>query len=212
MVDFIGVSAYIRSPHYIKSFIDILIAVIGISIFLIPMAVIALIIKCSSKGSVLYKQKRIGQYGEEFEIYKFRTMIEGAENYTSYLTPEQVKEFRQNNCKLKGDPRITTIGKFLRKYSLDELPQLFNVLKRDMSIVGPRPVTEEELHKFKENCSTVLSVKPGITGLAQVNGRSNITFDHRMNMDIQYVHSRNNLLDILIIFKTIRIVLKIKGI
>lgn len=201
-----------KNYSFNKSCFDTFLAILGIIIFSIPMAVIALAIKCTSKGSVLFKQKRVGIHGKEFTIYKFRTMLDGAEEYTKHLAPEQIEEFRQNNFKLENDPRITPIGKLLRKSSLDEIPQLFNILKGDMSIVGPRPVTHEELYKFKDNYLTVLSVKPGITGLAQVNGRSNIKFEQRLNMDIKYVNDIGLLLDIMIILKTIRIVLGMKGV
>ena len=197
---------------YIKSYFDIIMAIIGLLVFSVPMIIIALVIKFTSKGSIFFTQKRVGYHGVEFKIYKFRTMMEGAEKYTRYLTPKQVEELKQNNFKLKNDPRITPIGKILRKTSLDEIPQLINVLKRDMSIVGPRPVTVEEKYKFGSNCDIVLSVKPGITGLAQIGGRSDITFEERMNLDVKYANSASLLLDISIILKTILVVLKKEGI
>lgn len=186
-------------------------AFIVVLVFLVPMVIISLIIKFTSKGPVLFKQKRIGKNGKEFEIYKFRTMVQGAEDYKKFLTPDQIEEYIQNNFKLVNDPRITPVGRFLRKSSLDELPQLFNVLIRNMSLVGPRPVTKAELPKFNDNLNKVLSVKPGITGLAQVNDMNKIPFEQRMSMDIHYVDNLSIRLDFSIILKTVGIVFGMKG-
>lgn len=196
---------------FIKSLFDMVLASIAILVFSVPMVIIALIIKFTSKGPVLFRQKRIGKNGKEFEIYKFRTMVQGAEDYKKFLTPDQAETYIRNNFKLINDPRITPVGKFLRKSSLDELPQLFNVIIRNMSLVGPRPVTKAELPKFKENLNKVLSVKPGITGLAQVNDMNKIPFEQRMSMDIHYVDNFSILLDLSIILKTVGIVFGMKG-
>jgi len=201
-----------KISDYIKSTFDIFMASIALLILSVPMLIIALVIKLTSKGSILFKQKRIGFNGKEFEIYKFRTMREGAEEYTKHLTPKQVEEFILNNFKLNNDPRLTYIGKILRKISIDEIPQIINVFKREMSIVGPRPVSSEEIHKFGSNYDIILSVKPGITGLAQINGRSDISFEKRLKLDILYANNSNLFLDISIVLKTILVVLRMKGV
>ncbi len=181
-----------------------------------PVAIpIMIAIKLTDGGSVFFKQKRVGKGGKKFEIIKFRSMYPDAEKKLKEILEydEEARKEWDASHKLKNDPRITPVGKFLRKTSLDELPQFINVLKGDMSVVGPRPVTQEELDKFyKEKAEFYKKVKPGITGYWQVEGRSDIdNYDERVKMDEWYVKNRSFLLDFKIILKTIKVVLTGKG-
>ncbi|WP_244093906.1 sugar transferase [Jeotgalibacillus sp. R-1-5s-1] len=164
------------------------------------------------KGPVFFKQRRLGKSGQEFYIYKFRSMIMNAEEY---LKNNEIlyKKYLENNFKLEpeDDPRITRIGKFLRKTSLDELPQLINVLKGEMSLVGPRPIVEEELKKYGERSDEFLTVAPGVTGYWQVCGRSEIGYPERVNIELYYVYHQSLTLDVKILVKSIFYVLKRKG-
>ena len=191
----------------------------GILLFLsLPiMSLIAILIRVSDGGCVIYKQRRLGLEGKEFTLYKFRTMkVNGEKELKEFLerNPEAAKEYKKYK-KIKGnDPRVTTIGKFLRKFSLDELPQLFNVLKGDMSLVGPRPYLKEELFSSEvngEEREKILSVKPGITGLWQVSGRNELTFKERIRIDLKYVEKVSLKEDFKILLKTLFVVLKGKG-
>jgi len=196
-----------------KRLIDILGALIGLVFFLPLFLVISsFYLVGSQKGPVLFKQKRIGKNGEEFFIFKFRSMIINAEEHLRQ-NKDLYKKYIENNYKLdpSEDPRITNIGKFLRKTSLDELPQLLNVLKGDMSIVGPRPVVNEELNEYGESKAMFLSVKPGITGYWQASGRSDIGYPERVDIELYYVKNQSLLLDIKIILMTIWQVLLRKG-
>ena len=196
--------------NYIKRIIDILLSSIGLIVLSPVFLVIALLIKKESNGPVFFKHKRIGKNGKEIEIYKFRSMVPNAEELMKKFTPEQMKEFKEN-FKLEDDPRITKIGKFLRKTSLDELPQLINILKGELSIIGPRPIVKEELEKYRNNKEKFLSVTPGLTGYWAANGRSDITYKQRMMMELYYVDNISFELDTKIFFKTIISVLKRKG-
>ena len=193
-----------------KRCFDFIISVIGLITLLPVFLLIAIIIKTQSKGKVFFKHKRIGKNGKEIYIYKFRTMVENAEELIKNFTPEQMKEFKEN-FKLENDPRVTKIGKVLRKTSLDELPQLINIIKGDISIIGPRPVIGEELEKYKENREKFLSVTPGLTGYWAANGRSATTYEQRMQMELYYVDNISLKLDIKIFFKTVLSVLKREG-
>ena len=148
--------------------------------------------------------------GKEIYIYKFRTMVENAEDLIKQFTPEQMEEFK-TNFKLENDPRITKIGKFLRKTSFDELPQLLNIIKGELSIIGPRPVIAEELEKYGINKEKFLSVTPGLTGYWAANGRSTTTYEQRMEMELYYVDNMSFKLDLKIFFKTILSVMKKEG-
>lgn len=164
------------------------------------------------KGRILYKQKRIGEKGKPFYIYKFRTMVVNAEEV---LRSDQklYAEFVQNGYKLPADqdPRITKTGRFLRETSLDELPQLINVLKGEMSLVGPRPIIAEELEEYAENKPLFLSAKPGMTGLWQVSGRSDLSYPERMELELDYIRHQRLGTDLLILLKTAGAVLRKKG-
>lgn len=194
----------------VKRIIDVILATIGLVILLPIFAIIALAIKIESKGPVFFKHTRIGKNGKIIKIYKFRTMVDNAEDLIKNFTPEQMKEYKAN-YKLTNDPRITKTGKLLRKASLDELPQLINIIKGDLSIIGPRPVIEEELKKYGENAEKFLSVTPGLTGNWAANGRSCINYEHRMEMELFYVDNISLKLDLKIFFKTIEAVINRRG-
>ena len=193
----------------VKRCLDIVISLSGLLITSPLLLIIALAIKLSG-GNVLFKHRRVGQHGKPINVYKFRTMHRNAEEQKKQFTPEQWREFNQN-YKLKNDPRVTLLGQFLRKSSLDELPQLINVLMGNMSIVGPRPVTFPELEKYGENVDLLLSTKPGLTGLWQVNGRSNASYEERISLDILYVQKCTVWTDIIILLKTPLKILKREG-
>lgn len=196
----------------IKRLFDILMSLLAMPI-LIPLSLlIAIAIRIETPGAVIYDHERIGRNGRTFRCYKFRTMYRDAEERLKEIL-ESNKELRdewEKNWKLKDDPRVTKIGKFLRKTSLDELPQIWNVIKGEMSLVGPRPYLPREIKQI-ENFTIISSIKPGITGLWQVSGRSNTGYDYRIKLDIWYVMNWSLWLDVAIIFKTIKVVLKAEG-
>jgi exopolysaccharide biosynthesis polyprenyl glycosylphosphotransferase len=194
---------------YIKEIIDIVLGTIGLILFSPLFIIIAILIKLDSEGPIFYKHLRVGRYGKPFYLWKFRTMYKDADKILDKY-PEIKKEF-EKEFKLKNDPRVTRIGKFLRKFSLDEIPQIFNILKGEMSIVGPRPVTFKELEKYGEYKDEVLRVKPGLTGLWQVSGRSDLDYARRIALDLYYIQNWSLLLDIKIILKTIPAVFLGKG-
>ena len=184
-----------------KRIVDIILGCIGLVLLSPVFLILAICIKIDSKGPVIFAHKRIGKNGKEFNMYKFRSMYENAEEKREW----------QENFKLENDPRITKVGKFLRKTSLDELPQIVNIIKGDLSIIGPRPIVDEELEKYGENKEKFLSITPGLTGYWQANGRSNTTYEERMQMELYYIDNQSLLLDIKIFFKTIVSVLKKEG-
>ena len=180
--------------HFFKRLFDILIALFGLIIAAIPMLVIAIAIKLNSKGPVIFKQERVGKRGKVFKIYKFRSMCVGAEQKGSGVYSG------------KGDARVTKVGKILRATSLDELPQFFNLLKGDMSLVGPRPPLTYHpwtWDKYTEEQKRMFEVRPGITGWAQINGRKEVEWDKRIKLNIWYVDHISMWLDIKILFKTV---------
>lgn len=200
-----------KTPYrIIKRTMDVVLSTIGLIVLLPIFAIIAIAIKIESKGPVFFKHTRIGEKGKIIKIYKFRTMVQNAEELIKSFTPEQMKEYKEN-YKLTNDPRITKVGNFLRKTSLDELPQLLNIIKGDLSIIGPRPVVQDELEKYGENKAKFLSVTPGLTGYWAANGRSNTTYEERMKMELYYVENISFKLDIEVFFKTIISVLKKEG-
>lgn len=194
----------------IKRIVDIICSFIGIVILSPIFLFISLLIKISSKGPIFFCQERMGLNGKKFKLYKFRTMVNDAEDMIASFTSEQRKEWEEN-FKLVDDPRITKIGKILRKTSLDELPQLINIIKGDMNIVGPRPIIDEELVWYGDKKDKLLSVKPGLTGWWAVNGRSNIPYPERCDLELYYVDHISFGLDVEIIFKTLRSVIKKDG-
>ena len=170
---------------------------------------ISLLIKLSSRGPIFFLQERIGKNNIPFKCIKFRTMHPEAKVILENILMKDNKlrrEFEENH-KIKNDPRITNIGKFLRKTSLDELPQFINVLRGEMSIVGPRPIVKDEKNKYKEKFKKVSSIKPGITGLWQVSGRNNLTYKRRVMLDLNYVENYNLLMDLRILLRTFGVIL-----
>ena len=197
----------------IKRLMDIIPVVLG-GLFILPfLLIVALLVKLTSPGPVLYKQKRLGCNGKHFFAYKFRTMANDAEERLQRLleTDSEIRKEWEENHKLHDDPRITSLGKFLRRTSIDEFPQLLNILKGDMSLVGPRPIVDEEIEKYGDDYARVFSIKPGLTGLWQVSGRSDSNYLDRVSYDIYYLQSWSIWLDLWIIFKTFGVVLMGKG-
>lgn len=194
-----------------------IIDVIGASIGLILAAPICIVLSFfyffgENKGPLIYGQKRIGQYGKEIKVYKFRSMIVNAEQILKN-DKDLYKKYVQNNYKLEQeeDPRITKFGRFIRKTSLDEIPQLVNVLKGEMSLVGPRPVIQEELIEYERRLNEFLAVKPGVTGYWQICGRSEVGYPERADLEFYYIDNQSMALDFTIAFKTILLVLNKKG-
>jgi len=204
-----------------KRFIDIVLALIILCIFILPACIIALLIKYSSEGPVFADvPERIGQNGTKFRMYKFRSMIQNAHQIlrSDPKLKDLYKQYKKGSYKLLNDPRITPVGRFIRKHSLDELPQILNVLKGDMSLVGPRAYYPDELEnqqrefpQAKKLVTNVLAAKPGITGLWQVSGRSKINFDERIVIDSRYVDTMSLVGDFVIILKTPLIMLTGRG-
>lgn len=185
----------------IKRLIDVVCSFLGILVLSPLFIIIAIIIKTTSKGPVFFSQKRVGKNGKEFDMYKFRSMVVNAEELKEKLAAQN--EMSGPMFKIKDDPRITKVGKFIRKTSIDELPQLWNVLKGEMSLVGPRPSLPKEVDQFEEWMYRRLEVKPGLTCYWQVSGRNNIDFEDWMKLDCKYVDERNLWIDIKLIFKTV---------
>ena len=200
---------------FTKRIIDIIGSIIGILILIPTTLIIYLARKVlkEDKGPLFYEQLRYGKNGKVFRLYKFRSMCIGADKkLKEYLeNNDEAREEFEKTHKLQNDPRITKIGNFLRKSSLDELPQMINILKGDMSFVGPRPVVEKEVEEYGTNKDKFLSVRPGLTGYWQVNGRSNTTYEERMKMELYYVDNCSLWLDIKIFFKTFITVFKKEG-
>lgn len=200
-----------QSPYrYIKRFMDVILATIALVVLSPIFLIIAIAIKIESKGPVFFKHTRIGKNGKIIKLYKFRSMVINAEELIKSFTPEQMQEYKEN-YKLTNDPRITKIGKFLRKTSLDELPQLLNIIKGELSIIGPRPVVTDELEKYGANTKKFLSVTPGLTGYWAANGRSCTTYEQRMQMELYYIDNLSLKMDIKVFFKTIEAVIKREG-
>ncbi len=189
----------------IKAFIDYVAAVVGVVVLSPVFLFIALFIKLDSRGPIFFKQERCGVNGRRFTLYKFRTMVVDAEKMREELA--DANEMDGPVFKIKDDPRITLIGKFLRKTSLDELPQLINILKGEMSVVGPRPPLPSEVEKYKPWQRRRLSMKPGLTCIWQVSGRNGVDFEKWMRMDLEYIDNWSLLLDMKLIFSTIKVVL-----
>ncbi|MEG0774568.1 sugar transferase [Clostridium sp.] len=196
--------------NFTKRLMDIIGAAVGLVLLSPVFLILAILVKLDSKGPVFFAHKRLGHRGKIIKIYKFRSMVINAEELLNNLTPEQKKEFDEN-FKLENDPRITKMGDFLRRTSLDELPQLVNILQGDLSIVGPRPIVEKEIELYGKYGKKFLSVKPGLTGNWQANGRSDTTYDERVQLDMDYIDKRTIWMDIAIILKTAVVVFKREG-
>ena len=184
-----------------KRIIDVVGAVIGLILASPLLLIISILIKLESKGPVIFSQIRVGLNGRKFKIYKFRSMVENAEQLKGKLNKNNMMVGPM--FKMKDDPRITKIGQLIRKTSIDEIPQLINVLKGEMSLVGPRPSLPNEVKDFKPWMLKRLDVKPGLTCYWQVEGRNSITFNEWMKLDVKYVDNHNIWIDIKLIFKTI---------
>ncbi len=202
---------YYQKDFYkiIKTIFDLIfsliILIIGFPIFIL----IALLIKLSSRGPIFFLQERIGKNNKTFNCIKFRTMHSEAEDILENLITNNEnlrKEFEESH-KLKNDPRITNIGKFLRKTSLDEIPQFLNVIKMEMSIIGPRPIVKNEIKKYGKSYNRVISINPGITGLWQVSGRNNLSYKRRVALDCLYVDNINPIIDLRIMIRTIGVII-----
>ena len=218
--DFDGLLGFVTSIKldmpwnlWVKRFVDIFVVIVGGLLVLPWLLLVALLVKLSSPGPVLYKHRRLGKGGKAFYAWKFRSMaVDANERLEKLLAsdPELKKEWEANR-KLKNDPRVTRLGAFLRRTSIDEFPQLVNILKGEMSLVGPRPITEGEVEKYGGNFDWIFSVKPGLTGLWQVSGRSEKDYDSRVSYDTYYLQSWSIWLDIWVIYKTFGVVLKGRG-
>jgi exopolysaccharide biosynthesis polyprenyl glycosylphosphotransferase len=197
------------SEQLLKSLLDYCATVFGLLLILPVLALLALAIKLDSPGPVLYRRRVMGVNGTQFDAFKFRTMrTDGDEILSRY--PE-LQERLSKDHKLKDDPRVTRVGKILRKFSLDELPQFFNVLRREMSLVGPRMISPEELKNYNHWGLNLLTIRPGLTGLWQVSGRSDLNYEERVRMDMHYIRNWSIWLDIQIIVRTIPVLLLGKG-
>ena len=186
----------------LKRGMDIAGALFGLTLFAAPMLVIALLIKLTSRGPVLFKQERSGRHNRRFKMLKFRTMVKNAEALRAQLVGQN--EQAGPVFKMKRDPRITSVGRFLRRYSLDELPQLLNVLWGHMSVVGPRPPIPSEVVQYDWWQRRRPSARPGLTCISQVSGRNSIGFEHWMEMDLAYIDGWNLALDMKIMAKTVK--------
>ncbi len=199
---------------FVKRAIDVFVVLILMPLFIPILAVVSILIVLDSKGPIFFVQERVGKDGKIFRCYKFRTMFVDAEKRLLEILNKDLiaKEQWLQNSKLRNDPRVTNVGKLLRRFSIDELPQIINVLKGDMSFVGPRPITidERDLH-YKDHLRYYYSVKPGVTGLAQVSGRSLLSFQERIEFDRWYIENWSLWLDLIIILKTIIVVLRKEG-
>jgi len=197
------------ADEVLKFLLDFMITIPAL-IFLGPVLLaISLVIKLETPGSVIHRRRVMGMHGIQFDAYKFRTMHDNGDDILNEY-PEMREELARN-FKLRQDPRVTRIGQFLRKTSLDELPQLINVLKREMSLVGPRIITQAEVDKYEKWDLNLMTVRPGLTGLWQVSGRSDVTYEERVRLDMHYIRNWSIWLDIQLLFQTIPAVLRKRG-
>jgi Undecaprenyl-phosphate galactose phosphotransferase WbaP len=196
-----------------KSLFDLTASLVAFLVMLPFLLILAALIVIDSRGPVFYVQRRVGRAGKDFRIFKFRTMVRDADDVLlEHLkrNPDRLTEWVETR-KLRNDPRITRFGRFLRKYSLDELPQILNVLKGDMSLVGPRPVVRDEVRLFGDLADDILSVKPGLTGLWAVSGRNDVSYSERLALEYWYVKSWRFVLDLSILLRTVPAVLRGRG-
>lgn len=208
-----GLSRHRLDGEFAKRLFDVMFSLLVLILFFPVYLLLAVLIAISSPGPIFYVQERVGKDYKPFGCIKFRTMVANADEMLIDMiakAPHLREEF-EGNFKLKQDPRITGIGKFLRLTSLDEFPQFWNVLKGDMSVVGPRPLVPEELPKYGQHMDKILTIRPGITGLWQVSGRNDIPYPLRVQMDVYYVNCRNFWLDLWIIVKTIGVIVVAKN-
>ena len=207
-----NLNMYKAKPAYafIKRFFDILLSSAALILFSWLFLILAVLVKLTSRGPVFYGHLRVGKNGKMFKVLKFRSMILDDRPLEEILTPEQLEEWHRD-FKVTNDPRVTKIGKFMRKTSLDEIPQLFNILAGQMSIVGWRPILQEELDRYGDNKELLTKVKPGLTGFWASHGRSDTTYEERIKMELYGVVKRSLWMDIRIIFHTFFGVLGHKG-
>lgn len=198
---------------FTKRLIDLLLIIVSAPLVFPVMLVLALLVKTTSKGPIFYRHKRVGKSGKEIKCWKFRSMYVNSQEMLEEIlrTDPARKEEWERDRKFIDDPRVTKFGKFLRKTSLDELPQLINILIGEMSFVGPRPVTEEELEKYGENAAFILSVTPGLSGMWQISGRSDTGYEERIYLDKFYIQNWSIWLDIWILIRTVWVVINGKG-
>ena len=203
-----------KVENVIKRIIDIMASIVGI-ILLIPITLTIWLanLLTGNRGSVFYKQKRIGKNGKLFYMYKYRSMVVNAdEKLKQYLEEnEEAKKEYKKYKKLKKDPRVTKIGNFIRKTSIDELPQFINILKKEMTLIGPRPYLPNEKEEMNGYFNYITSLTPGLTGFWQISGRNDVTFNDRLEMDMQYLFRHNLKLDIKLLLKTAKVVLRKEG-
>lgn len=196
---------------FVKRLFDIVISIIGMFFVLLLSIIIKSVFLINKNfNSIFFVQDRVGINGKNFKIYKFKTMYEDSSNLKKYLSNKRIKEYKTNH-KLTDDPRITKFGKILRKISLDEIPQFINVLKGDMSIIGPRPFLTSEIKNNNSKYKKILTCKPGITGWWACNGRNELSYKERIELELYYVDNQSILLDLKIIFKTIIILITCRG-
>lgn len=195
---------------FFKRCFDLVGGIIGLILLSPAILIVAILVRIDSPGPIVFGHERVGKNDKRIKVYKFRSMYQNSQEIFDNFTEEQKKEY-YINFKLDNDPRITRVGAFIRRTSLDELPQLINIIKGDMSIVGPRPIVEKEIEKYGVYFDKFASVTPGLTGYWQANGRSDTTYDQRVQMDMYYIDNRSFLMDIKIIFKTIISVVKKEG-
>lgn len=201
------------APAVLSRALDVFIALVALLFFLPVFLVVAIAIRCADPGPVFFRHRRIGLGGQTFGCWKFRTMVIDAEARLEKILqndPEAAREWAEHQ-KLTHDPRVTALGNFLRRSSLDELPQLFNVLMGQMSIVGPRPIVEAEAARYGQHFALYCLVRPGITGLWQISGRSDVRYFERVLLDVRYVSSRSMMRDLKIIVLTVPSVLAARG-
>lgn len=198
--------------RFLKRLFDIIISLILLVILSPIFALIAVAIKKEDGGTVIHNRICEGKNHTRYSMYKFRTMYEDSDNLEKYMTTDQIVQYKKE-CKLEEDPRITKVGKFLRRTSLDELPQIVNILLGWMSFVGPRPIVDWEREFWGDNMDTLLQAKPGLTGYWQVNGRSNVTYQsgERQRLELYYVEHQSLLLDLKILLKTLHVVINGEG-
>lgn len=199
--------------HSFARVLDISLILLAAPYIALVFLILAIMIKLESPGPIFYRQTRIGRYGRKFSVYKFRTMVQNADRVLEDFlnqSPGLKAEWLATH-KLKQDPRVTSLGGLLRKWSLDELPQLWNILIGDMSLVGPRPIVDAEVEKYGKCFQLYIQVRPGLTGLWQVSGRNNTTYERRVELDEFYVLNRSLKLDLQILFKTALVVIKRDG-
>ena len=199
--------------NFVKRCGDLFLSFIAFPAFAVVYLIVAILFKIQDGGPVLYKAERVGLDGKHFYMYKFRTMKLNADKLEDFLSPDELEKYRKE-YKLENDPRVTKMGNILRKTSMDELPQIINIIKNDMSLIGPRPIVEKETEMYGDKKSLFLSVKPGLTGYWQAYARNDVgyTDGRRQEMELHYIKNRSVRLDIKIFFATIKRVITKKGV